>query len=144
MQFWIFRTRYIVWKLTSLHADSSTKDPVHLSPEIFTKGDFFFLRFSIPSARKRRFPADWNFFFLTVAYRFSCGRTKTEVFEYDNVIHHVAHALYFHRFTAGFSRFRHQPLELLAACESIIFRKRSKTLLFQKNIRLRLEEGLFV
>ena len=42
MQFWVFRTRYIVWKLTSLHADSSTKDPVHLSPEIFTKGDLFF------------------------------------------------------------------------------------------------------
>ena len=61
-------------------------------------------------SRFRKRAPDWTFF-LNSGISFSCGRTKTEVFEYDNVIHHVAHDLYFHRFTAGFSRFRHQPLE---------------------------------
>ena len=33
-------------------------------------------------------------YFENAGLSFSCGRKKTEVFEYDDVIHHTAHALY--------------------------------------------------
>ena len=42
--------------------------------------------------------------FENAGFSFSCEQTKTEVFEYDDVIHHIPLALrmlsYFHRFSA--------------------------------------------
>ena len=55
---------------------------------IFENGDFL----SLPSTRKRRFAAfrkgfpEWSFL------KNAC-LTKTEVFEYDDIIHHTAHSL---------------------------------------------------
>ena len=80
----------------------------------------FFIRFSFPSTRKRRFQApktgfpkrspEWSYSLKNAGLSFSLsGRTKTDVFEYDEIIRHTAHALLgmiptFHSF--GFFVFR--------------------------------------
>ena len=70
-------------------------------PQYFSKRRFF-LRNSLPCTRKRRFQstnnAGWNApqkgGFENAGFSFRCGRTKTEVFEYDDVIHHIPIALH--------------------------------------------------
>ena len=77
---------------------------VHTYPDIFENGDFF-LPFSFQSTCIRRFQApktagflkrspEWSYLLKNAGLSFSLrGRTETDVFEYDDVIHHTAHAL---------------------------------------------------
>ena len=66
------------------------------------KASGYFRKRRCASARKRRFQAPktqvfenglQNRVFENVGLPFSFGRTKTEVFEYDDFIHHKAHGL---------------------------------------------------
>ena len=72
---------------------------VHTYPDIFDSGDVF-------SAFRSRVNGVLGLektlvfengrqsgVFENLGFRCSYGRTKTEVFEYDDVIHHVTHAL---------------------------------------------------
>ena len=74
---------------------------LHTNPYIFENGDFF-IRFSLPSTRKRRFrgPKNAGFqkrspkIFEKPASRLNVDAgTKTEVFEYSDAIHHILPAL---------------------------------------------------
>ena len=74
---------------------------LHTNPYIFENGDFF-IRFSLPSTRKRRFrgPKNAGFqkrspkIFEKPASRLNVDvGTKTEVFEYSDAIHHILPAL---------------------------------------------------
>ena len=69
--------------------------PDYTYPFLFKKGDFF-LRFKLPSTRSRwkRSPKTHLFKnalhgedFEKAGHSFTCGRMKTEVFEYGDVIH---------------------------------------------------------
>ena len=83
---------------------------VHTYPDIFENWDFF-LRFSLVSARQRRFRApetqvfengpQRGVFWKTTADRFHADGQKRKLSNHDDVIHHNVHALqgllsYFH------------------------------------------------
>ena len=71
--------------------------------------------------------------FENTGFSFTCGRTKTEVFENDDVIHHLLPALLFHCLTFsmdGRKRFEY------ATCERVYFWKRSKKISVFKNIQI--------
>ena len=87
--------------------------------------------------------------FENAGFSTTCRRTKTEVFQYDDVIHHnttsITHALwglpwYFHRVSVllvdGPKRFQY------ATCGREFFRTRRKKLFVFKNIRLRVDGSL--
>ena len=75
---------------------------VHTYPDIFENWDFF-LRFSLVSARQRRFRApetqvfengpQRGVFWKTTADRFDADGQKRKLSNHDDVIHHRAHAL---------------------------------------------------
>ena len=64
---------------------------LHTNPYIFENGDFF-VRFSLPSTRKRRFRGPKIFEKPASRLNVDAG-TKTEVFEYSDAIHHILPAL---------------------------------------------------
>ena len=68
--------------------------------------------------------------FENAGFSFTCGRTKTDVFGYDDFIYHLLLALRFHCLTFsmdGWKRFEY------ATCESVYFlKKEQKDLRFQK------------
>lgn len=74
--------------------------PVHTYPVIFENEE---PRLSLPSTGKRLFDASKKAgsfengspekIFENAGLSFSLGRRKTEVFEYDDVLHHTAYAL---------------------------------------------------
>ena len=87
----------------NLHVDigaQRVKTPPHVS-FLFKNGDFFpcVLAYSPHVSgengnRKRMLPNLSSVeIFENACLSFSCGQTKTEVFEYDDVIHHKAHAV---------------------------------------------------
>ena len=59
---------------------------------IFLKMEIFFIRFSLPSTRKRRFRGPKIFEKPASRLNVDAG-TKTEVFEYSDAIHHILPAL---------------------------------------------------
>ena len=78
--------------------------------------------------------------FENAGFSFTCARTKTEVFEYDDVIHHLLLALLFHCLT--FSMYGRKRFEY-ATCERVYFWKRSKKISVFKNIQICVD-GAFV
>ena len=75
--------------------------PRRTYPFLFKNGDFFpcVLAYSPHVSgengnRKRMLPNLSSVeIFENACLSFSCGQTKTDVFEYDDVIHHTAHAV---------------------------------------------------
>ena len=71
--------------------------------------------------------------FEDAGFSFTCGRTKTEVFENNDVIYHLLLALRFHCLT--FSMYGRKRFEY-ATCERVYFWKRSKKISVFKNIQM--------
>ena len=71
--------------------------------------------------------------FEDAGFSFTCGRTKTEVFENNDVIYHLLLALRFHCLT--FSMYGRKRFEY-ATCERVYFWKRSKKISVFKNIQI--------
>ena len=98
----LLQSRYSPTDIQTTPNFSFSTSPIHTYRGIFENG-VFFLRLSLASTRQRRFRASGTQFFgngsqsgvsLKRAYlSLSCGRTRTKVLDYDDAIHHTAHAL---------------------------------------------------
>ena len=84
------------FELQRIHALSRFRPGPHVGRFCFKK-DIFFLRFGPPSTRSQGKRSPFFFFlnlskvkiFENAGHSFTCGRTITELFEYEDVIHHI-------------------------------------------------------
>ena len=120
---------------------------LHLGPvtriRIFENGDFL----SLLSTRKRRFAALRKGFPVRVEFFKNAVLTKTEVFEYDDIIHHTAHSVsdkyecYRNSIVLAFPCGRAKTIRVRYVWTRIFSKLENKISVFS-NIRIRADGGL--